>query len=97
MRGLMRAWRISTDYYTIRTGRPVAMLLERQIVTTSKATPRFTGLAAIGALVALALAILACGGGTTSSGSGGSSDATKAPAKVGVRLLLTMSQPRSSQ
>ena len=52
------------------------------MITTNKA-PRFTGLAAIGVLMALALAILACGGGTTSSGSGGSPDATKAPAKVG--------------
>ena len=52
-------------------------------MTTTNATPRFTGVAAIGALMALALAILACGGGTTSSGSGGSPDATKAPAKVG--------------
>lgn len=44
---------------------------------------RFTGLAAIGALLALALAILACGGGTTSSGSSSSSTGTKGPAKVG--------------
>ena len=35
--------------------------LKGQIVTTTNATPRFTGLAAIGALMALALAILACG------------------------------------
>jgi hypothetical protein len=40
-----------------------------QIVTTTKATPRFTGLAAIGALMALALAILACGAGDANSGS----------------------------
>lgn len=57
--------------------------LKGQTVTTTNKAPRFTGLAAIGALIALALAILACGGGATSSGSGGSPDATKAPAKVG--------------
>lgn len=36
---------------------------------TTKAKSRFTGLAAIGALMALALAILACGGGDANSGS----------------------------
>jgi hypothetical protein len=40
-----------------------------QTVTTTNVTPRFTGLAAIGALMALALAILACGGGDAKSGS----------------------------
>jgi hypothetical protein len=34
-----------------------------QTVITSNKAPRFTGLAAIGAPMALALAILACGGG----------------------------------
>ena len=33
------------------------------------ASPRFSGLAAIGALLALAVTILACGGGDASSGS----------------------------
>jgi hypothetical protein len=33
-----------------------------QTATTTNATPRCTGLAALGALMALALAILACGG-----------------------------------
>ena len=35
--------------------------LKGQTVTTTNKAPRFTGLAAIGALMALALAILACG------------------------------------
>ena len=43
--------------------------LNGQTVTTTNKAPRFTGLAAIGALMALALAILACGGGDANSGS----------------------------
>jgi hypothetical protein len=62
-------------------------MTKERAMTGSNAASRFTGLAIIGALMALAFTILACGGGTTSSGSGGAPSATKAPAKVGDTII----------
>jgi F0F1-type ATP synthase membrane subunit c/vacuolar-type H+-ATPase subunit K len=77
------------------------------VITTTKA-PRFTGLAAIGALMALALAILACGGGDANSGStttGGNSTGSSQQqhfkvgdqVKVGDTFVVTVNSVKTSK
>jgi F0F1-type ATP synthase membrane subunit c/vacuolar-type H+-ATPase subunit K len=79
-----------------------------QTVTTTNATPRFTGLATIGALMALALAILACGGGDANSGStttGGNSTGSSQQqhfkvgdqVKVGDTFVVTVNSVKTSK
>jgi F0F1-type ATP synthase membrane subunit c/vacuolar-type H+-ATPase subunit K len=76
------------------------------VIITSKA-PRFTSLAAIGALMALALAILACGGGDANSGStttGGNSTGSSQQqhfkvgdqVKVGDTFIVTVNSVKTS-
>ena len=76
------------------------------MITSNKA-PRFTGLAAIGALMALALAILARGGGDANSGStttGGNSTGSSQQqhfkvgdqVKVGATFFVTLNAVKTS-
>ncbi|HEX3271887.1 MAG TPA: DUF4352 domain-containing protein [Ktedonobacterales bacterium] len=75
---------------------------------TTNTTPRFTGLAAIGALFTLALAILACGGGDANSGStttGGNSTGSSQQqhfkvgdqVKVGDTYVVTVNSVKTSK
>jgi hypothetical protein len=82
--------------------------LKGQTVTTTTKAPRFTGLAASCALMALALAILACGGGDANSGStttGGNSTGSSQQqhfkvgdqVKVGDTFVVTVNSVKTSK